>query len=196
MPTIRAASVSVNSVAAGSAGDELQIAVAAARLTTATAMMRRVTPPASARLRAEAPVSESRGGRQSRLRLAAFLGGVHAHLVLADDETVEPTFAIYLTGEAKERLPHPPHARIAGRESGGRRRAGLPQSDDPLSPCDRRQGICWDRRRGALLSEPTRPVTAMYRRSAGLEPPQGTDRRVNRSNAVCGSRSGDLDRRL
>jgi len=97
VPTIRAASVSVNSVAAGSAGDELQIAVAAARLTTATAMMRRVTPPASARLRAEAPVSESRGGRQSRLRLAAFLGGVHAHLVLADDETVEPTFAIYLT---------------------------------------------------------------------------------------------------
>jgi hypothetical protein len=98
VPTIRAASASVNSVAVGSAGDELQIAVAAAKLTTATAMMVRITPPASARPRAQAAVSESRRGRQSRLRLAAFLGGVHAHLVLADDETVEPTFAIYLTG--------------------------------------------------------------------------------------------------
>ena len=98
VPTIRAASALVNPVAVGSGRDELQIAVAAARLTTTTAMMIRNSPPASARPRAEAAVSESRGGRQSRLRLAAFLGGVHAHLVLADDETVEPTFAIYLTG--------------------------------------------------------------------------------------------------
>ena len=73
-------------------------------------------------------------------------------------------------------------------KSGGRRRARLPQSDDPLGPCDRRQGICWVRRRDALLSEPTRPVAAMYRRSAGLEPPQGADRRVNGSNAAYGSR--------
>jgi hypothetical protein len=44
VPTIRAASASVNSVAVGSAGDELQIAVAPARLTTGTAMIIRITP--------------------------------------------------------------------------------------------------------------------------------------------------------
>ena len=40
-------------------------------------LLERITPPASAPARAGTAVSESRRGRQSRLRLAAFLGGVH-----------------------------------------------------------------------------------------------------------------------